>query len=75
MQVNCLPAEPVIFGGMSECIAVTGTHVTPIIGYVPGTVNVAHLSFNRNEVSSLFALPLSTLTDYRNYYLEKLRVP
>eukprot|EP01138_Halocafeteria_seosinensis_P002599 gb/GECG01002657.1/.p1 GENE.gb/GECG01002657.1/~~gb/GECG01002657.1/.p1 ORF type:complete len:276 (+),score=28.42 gb/GECG01002657.1/:1-828(+) len=74
-EVNCLPEQPVIFGSISECIAVTGTHVTPVVGYVPGTLNVAQLLYNRNEVSSLFSLPVSSLTDYRNFYMEELQVP
>jgi 8-oxo-dGTP pyrophosphatase MutT (NUDIX family) len=62
-----LPLSQVeVLGCLAPHITITGFRVTPIIGLVNGTVA---LRPEQSEVDEIFIVPLSFLTDPRNYYV------
>ena len=62
-----LPSDKVeVLGSLAPHITITGFRIAPIIGLVSGTVALRR---QQSEVDEIFLVPLSFLTDPRNYYV------
>ena len=67
--------ESNLLGRLPNCVAVTGTLVTPIVGYL-GPIDMAHVeaSVNRDEVAEVFAMSIRELMTPTNVVHEDLRM-
>lgn len=56
--------------------AITGTHVSTVVGYVPGDLgDLRSLTPNADEVDAVFTLPLTHLRDRKNIEYQELTSP
>ena len=72
------PTSPLgVLGRWHEAIAITGTHVTPVLGFVHGdaAVCVQQPPTSPDEVESVFTLTLPQLADPLHYEVEDRSVP
>lgn len=66
-----------VLGRWHDAIAITGTHVTPVLGYVHGdaSVCVQEPPTSPDEVESVFMLSLPQLASAEHYEVEDRSVP
>ena len=66
-----------VLGRWHDAIAITGTHVTPVLGFLHGDAAVCQREppASPNEVDSVFALTLPQLADAEHYEVEDRSVP
>ena len=67
--------ESNVLGRLPNCVAVTGTLVTPIVGYL-GPIDMAHVEslVNRDEVAEVFAMSVRELMTPTNVVHEDLKM-
>ncbi len=66
-----------VLGRWHDAIAITGTHVTPVLGYVHGDASacVQLPPASPDEVESVFMLTLPELADPEHYEVEDRSIP
>jgi nudix motif 8 len=61
-----------VLGCFHEARAITGVHVLPVIGFLPGLESIEDLKANQDEIDAIFTIGLADLVNPQKRYRQQL---